>query len=250
LLRRLLQNFVSNAIKYTPKGRVLVGVRRQSETVRIEVWDTGQGIPEEMRARVFEEFHRLDQGAKVARGLGLGLSIVQRLSRVLGHPIALRSTPGRGSVFGITAPLSRAILAAAKVEAAPVYAADPLAGLRVLAIDNEPRVLEGMRTLIGKWGASVATASGLEEALTRLDPAPDIVIADYHLDDGDGLEAIAAVRARLGAGLPAVLATAERGADLRSACEAADVALLYKPVKPAPLRALLTRGLALRAAAE
>ena len=250
LLRRLLQNFVSNAIKYTPRGRVLVGVRRAGEKVRIEVWDTGQGIPEEMRTRVFEEFHRLDQGAKVARGLGLGLSIVQRLSRVLGHPIWLQSRPGRGSVFAITAPLSRAAIAPRDIDAAPAYAADPLAGLRVLAIDNEPRVLEGMRTLIGKWGAKVATASGLEEALTRLDPPPDIVIADYHLDDGDGLAAIAAIRARLGAGLPAVLATAERGADLRAACEAADVALLYKPVKPAPLRALLTRGLALRAAAE
>ena len=250
LLRRLLQNFVSNAIKYTPKGRVLVGARRVGETVRIEVWDTGQGIPEDMRARVFEEFHRLDQGAKVARGLGLGLSIVQRLSRVLGHPLRLDSTPGRGSMFGITAPLSRAVLAPALVEATPLYAADPLAGLHVLAIDNEPRVLEGMRTLIGKWGATVATASGGEEALMRLDPPPDVVIADYHLDDGDGLAAIAAVRARLGAGLPAVLATAERSADLRAACEAADVALLYKPVKPAPLRALLTRGLALRAAAE
>jgi len=153
-------------------------------------------------------------------------------------------------VFAITAPLSRAAIAPTTIEAAPTYAADPLAGLRVLAIDNEPRVLEGMRTLIGKWGAKVATASGLEEALTRLDPPPDIVIADFHLDDGDGLTAIAAIRARLGAGLPAVLATAERGADLRAACEAADVALLYKPVKPAPLRALLTRGLALRAAAE
>jgi Na+/proline symporter/signal transduction histidine kinase/CheY-like chemotaxis protein len=250
LLRRLLQNFVSNAVKYTPRGRVLVGVRRAGEQVRIEVWDTGLGIPETMRARVFEEFHRLDQGAKVARGLGLGLSIVQRLARVLGHPIRLDSTPGRGSLFAVTVPLSRAAVAAAPVEAAPVFAQDPLAGLKVLAIDNEPRVLEGMRTLIGKWGAQVSTAGGLEEALERLDPPPDIVIADYHLDDGDGLAAIAAIRARLGAGLPAVLATAERGADLRAACEAAHVALLYKPVKPAPLRALLTRGLALRAAAE
>jgi signal transduction histidine kinase len=249
LLRRLLQNFVSNAVKYTPKGRVLVGARRSGEDVRIEVWDTGQGIPETMCGRVFEEFHRLDQGAKVARGLGLGLSIVQRLSRVLEHPIKLASTPGRGSLFAVTAPLSRVAVGLARIEAAPVYAADPLAGLRVLAIDNEPRVLEGMRTLIGKWGATVATAAGLEEALTQLDPPPDIVIADYHLDDGDGLAAIAALRARLGLALPAALATAERGADLRAACEAADVTLLYKPLKPAPLRALLTRGLALRASA-
>ncbi len=251
LLRRLLQNFVSNAIKYTPKGRVLVGVRRAGEAARVEVWDTGLGIPEGKRARVFEEFHRLEQGAKVARGLGLGLSIVQRLGRVLGHPIGLRSWEGRGSVFSATAPLARlAAPALAGAAVAEPLSTDPLAGLRVLAIDNEPRVLEGMRTLIGKWGCEVATAAGFAECLTRLDPPPDIVIADYHLDDGDGLSAIAAVRETLGADIPAVLATADRSVEVRAACEAAGVALLNKPVKPAPLRALLTRGLSLKQAAE
>ena len=251
LLRRLLQNFVSNAIKYTPEGRVLVGVRRAAGAARMEVWDTGLGVPDSQRAAIFEEFHRLDQGAKVARGLGLGLSIVQRLGRVLDHAIGVKSAPGRGSVFSATAPLGRAAPAQlADAPAAPVASSDPLNGLRVLAIDNEPRVLEGMRTLIGKWGCEVATASGLEEALTRLDPAPDIVIADYHLDDGDGLSAIAAVRAKLGSAIPAVLATADRSVEVRAACERDDVALLNKPVKPAPLRALLTRGLSLKAAAE
>ncbi len=251
LLRRLLQNFVSNAVKYTPKGRVLIGARRSGESVRVEVWDTGLGIPESKRAAVFDEFYRLDQGAKAARGLGLGLSIVERLGRVLEHPIGLRSEHGRGSVFSVTAPLSHAA-PMATAEAPPERAGsrDPLAGLRVLAIDNEPRVLEGMRTLIGKWGCEVATAAGVSEALTRLDPPPDLVIADYHLDDGDGLAAIAAVRAKLSAAIPAVLATADRSAEVRDACAAADVALLNKPVKPAPLRALLTRGLSLKQAAE
>jgi Na+/proline symporter/signal transduction histidine kinase len=251
LLRRLLQNFVSNAVKYTPRGRVLVGVRRKGERVRVEVWDTGQGVPASQQAAIFEEFHRLDQGAKVARGLGLGLSIVERLGRVLGHPIDLKSEPGRGSMFAVSAPLSRATAAAAEDAAAePAAPADPLNGLRVLAIDNEPRVLEGMRILLGKWGCRVATASGLAEALARLDPAPDIVIADYHLDDGDGLAAIAAVRQRLGVAIPAVLATADRSVEVGAACAAAQVALLNKPVKPAPLRALLTRGLSLKQAAE
>ena len=252
LLRRLLQNFVSNAVKYTSHGGVLVGARRRGETARVEVWDTGLGIPEAKRARVFDEFHRLDQGAKVARGLGLGLSIVQRLGRVLGHPIGLASQHGRGSVFSVLAPLSRSAVAAPLEGPAPEPGPplDPLAGLRVLAIDNEPRVLEGMATLIGKWGCAVATASGLAEALTRLDPPPDIVIADYHLDDGDGLAAIAAIRVKLGAAIPAVLATADRSVEVRDACAAAEVALLNKPIKPAPLRALLTRGLSLKAAAE
>ncbi len=249
LLRRLLQNFVSNAIKYTPRGHVLVGVRRSGEMARIEVWDTGLGIPEAQCAAVFDEFHRLDQGAKVARGLGLGLSIVQRLGRVLGHTIELSSQHGRGSMFSVAAPLSRAAVFEAAPTPAPDPAPDPLHGLRVLAIDNEPRVLDGMRMLIGKWGCEVVTASGLAESLTRLDPPPDIVIADYHLDDGDGLAAIAAVRARIGP-IPAVLATADRSPEVRLACAAADVALLNKPVRPAPLRALLTRSLALKQAAE
>jgi Na+/proline symporter/signal transduction histidine kinase/CheY-like chemotaxis protein len=250
LLRRLLQNFVSNAVKYTLKGRVLVGARRRGEAVRVEVWDTGLGIPDAKRAQVFDEFQRLDQAAKVARGLGLGLSIVQRLGRVLGHPIDLRSQHGRGSAFSVTAPLSHAP-APTSVEILDRAATrDPLSGLRVLAIDNEPRVLEGMRTLISKWGCEVATAAGLAQSLERLDPPPDVVIADYHLDDGDGLAAIAAVRAKLGAAIPAVLATADRSSEVREACAAADVALLNKPVKPAPLRALLTRGLSLTEAAE
>ena len=250
LLRRVLQNFVSNAVKYTPRGRVLVGARRQGGTARVEVWDTGLGIPEAKRARVFDEFHRLEQGAKVARGLGLGLSIVQRLGRVLDHPIGLRSQHGRGSAFSVTAPLAHAAPASRAAPVESAGAGDPLAGLKVLAIDNEPRVLEGMRALLGKWGCEVATAAGLAEALNRLDPPPDIVVADYHLDDGDGLAAIAAVRARLGVDLPAVLATADRSVEVRAACAAADVALLNKPVKPAPLRALLTRGLSLKQAAE
>jgi len=252
LLRRLLQNFVSNAIKYTPRGRVLVGARRRGEAVRVEVWDTGLGVPPLLQASIFEEFRRLDQGAKIARGLGLGLSIVERLGRVLDHPIDLKSELGRGSMFAVQAPLSRAEPAPAAEAALEDSAApfDPLEGLRVLAIDNDKRVLDGMRILIGKWGCSIATAGGIEEALTRLAPAPDIIIADYHLDDGDGLEAIAAVRHWLGSAIPAVLATADRSVEVRDACAAADVTLLNKPLKPAPLRAVLTRGLSLKQAAE
>jgi Na+/proline symporter/signal transduction histidine kinase len=252
LLRRLLQNFVSNAIKYTPNGRVLVGCRRRAGAARVEVWDTGLGVPEDQQRRIFDEFLRLDQGARAARGLGLGLSIVQRLGRVLDHPIGLRSKPGAGSVFTVEAPLGAPAAPLLAVAGAPVTvrAGEPLHGLAVLVIDNEPRVLDGMRTLLEKWGCRVATASGLESALARLDVVPDVIIADYHLDDGDGLQAIAALRERLGFAIPAILATADRGAEARAAAAAAEVAFLNKPLKPAPLRALLSRCLALRAAAE
>ena len=149
LMRRLLQNLISNALKYTLSGRVLVGCRRTPGAVRIEVWDTGLGIPPEHERAVFVEFKRLDQGARVARGLGLGLSIVERLGRVLEHGVGLRSRPGNGSVFFVTAPLGRATpeTLAGRGAPEPIAAGEPLNGLKVLAIDNEPRVLDGLKAL-------------------------------------------------------------------------------------------------------
>jgi signal transduction histidine kinase len=254
LMRRLLQNLISNALKYTLNGRVLIGCRRVPGAVRIEVWDTGLGIPPEHQRAVFAEFKRLDQGARVARGLGLGLSIVERLGRVLEQPIGLRSRPGKGSVFFVTAPLG---WAAPKPRAEPgapepVAAGEPIDGLKVLAIDNEPRVLEGLRVLLTRWGCVVATAHGLEEATAALDAfgPPDVIIADYHLDSGDGVAAIRSLRERSGRSTPAILATADRSPEARDEAERADVLVMYKPLKPAPLRAQLTRYAALREAAE
>ena len=254
LMRRLLQNLISNALKYTLSGRVLVGCRRIPGAVRIEVWDTGLGIPPEHERTVFAEFKRLDQGARVARGLGLGLSIVERLGRVLEHPIGLRSRPGEGSVFSVTAPLGRTPLRPRAEPGAPepVAAGEPLDGLKVLAIDNEPRVLEGLRVLLTRWGCVVATAHGLEEAMAALDAfgAPDVIIADYHLDSSDGVAAIRSLRQRLGRSTPAILATADRSLEVRDEAARADVIVMTKPLKPAPLRAQLTRYSALREAAE
>jgi CheY-like chemotaxis protein len=249
-----LQNLISNALKYTLSGRVLVGCRRVRLAARIEVWDTGLGIPPEHERAVFAEFKRLDQGARVARGLGLGLSIVERLGRVLDHPVGLRSRPGKGSVFFVTAPLGRAAVKL-RVEPSspePLAAGEPLVGLKVLAIDNEPRVLEGLRALLGRWGCLVATAHGLEEARTALDAfgVPDVIIADYHLDSGDGVAAIRAVRERFGRSTPAILATADRSLEVRDKAAREAVVVMNKPLKPAPLRALLTRYSAVREATE
>ncbi|RBP13742.1 Na+/proline symporter [Roseiarcus fermentans] len=250
LMRRLLQNLVSNAVKYTVRGKVLVGCRRVPGALRIEVWDTGLGIPADRQRVVFEEFQRLDQGARIARGLGLGLSIVERLGRVLDHPVGLASRPGAGSVFHVTAPLAAA--APARPEAADVVpaavAGEPLSGLKILAIDNEPRVLDGMRTLLGRWGCLVVTANGLAEAREALGGfgPPDLVIADYHLDKSDGIAAILALRADLGLPLPAILATADRSPEARDEAARHDIVILHKPLKPAPLRAQLARMSALR----
>jgi len=256
MLRRLLQNLVSNAIKYTPQGRVLVGCRRRAGLGVIEVWDTGLGIPAASQKIVFEEFQRLDRGARAAPGLGLGLSIVERLARVLGHKIQLRSNPGAGSVFSVAAPLATFAKALPRNEPRSREAAradEPLTGLVVLAIDNEPRVLGGMTALLEKWGCRVVAAASLEEsfaALKRADAAPDAIVADYHLDEGDGLAAIAELRAAYGGETPAILATADRDPEMRAAASRADIAILNKPLRPAALRALLMRCKTMRLAAE
>jgi Na+/proline symporter/signal transduction histidine kinase/CheY-like chemotaxis protein len=252
LLRRLLQNLISNAIKYTPKGRVLVGARRRGSAVRIMVCDTGLGIPAGKQRVVFREFQRLDQGAKVAAGLGLGLSIVERVARVLDHPLALASTHGQGTVFTLDVPVAPARVA---IAAAPEPARPPassLAGLTVLALDNEPTILDGMRTLLSGWGCTVLTAGSLAEAQARLAAGapPHALIADFHLDEGDGLSAIEALRATLGIPLPAMLLTADRSRAVRERAGSADVHVLTKPLKPAALRALLAQWRATRIAAE
>lgn len=253
LLRRLLQNLVSNAIKYTPRGRVLVGVRRRRGKLRIEVLDTGVGVPQAKQKIIFKEFQRLDEGARVARGLGLGLSIVERIARVLGHSITLASVPGKGSVFSVELPAAPALPAR---ETPSPRAAAPLAtlqGLSVLCIDNDPAILDGMETLLHGWGCEVLKAPGVEEALAMLRErraAPDVLLIDYHLDAGDGIEATKKLRWKLGQSLPAVLITADRSKRVRDGAKATEMEVLNKPVRPAALRALLAQCRAARAAAE
>jgi Na+/proline symporter/signal transduction histidine kinase/CheY-like chemotaxis protein len=253
LLRRLLQNLVSNAIKYTPKGTVLVGCRRRGARLRIDVYDTGIGIPQAKRRAVFKEFHRLDQGARVARGVGLGLSIVERIARVLDCEVALKSNVGRGSRFSVEVPRARAAVVEPAPRAAGKTAAGQLTGTIVVCIDNEPAILDGMQTLLGGWGCRVLQAVDLGGALAAIAASgcePDGLLVDYHLDGGNGLGAIAELRARYGRELPAILLTADRSLNVREEARAAGVHLLNKPVKPASLRALITQWRVQRVAAE
>jgi len=243
LLRRLLQNLVSNAIKYTPKGRVLVGCRRRAGRLRIDVYDTGLGIPQSKKQAIFQEFHRLDQGARVARGLGLGLSIVERIARVLDHRIEVASTVGRGSQFSVEVPLSAAIPARAPLRDNADVDRGQLADICVLCIDNEPTILDGMETLLGGWGCRVVKAADLTSALAALAESrlvPDALLVDYHLGEETGVEAIAELRRRF-TGAAAILITADRGAAVREEARAQRVQVLNKPVKPAALRALLAQ---------
>jgi Na+/proline symporter/CheY-like chemotaxis protein len=253
LLRRLLQNLVSNAIKYTPSGRILVGARRRRDHLVLMVCDTGLGIPASKQKLVFQEFQRLDQGAKVARGLGLGLSIVERAARLLDHPVALASQPGRGSVFSVTVPLAPVRPVAEAAGEAPRPPAVALAGLSVFCIDNEPAIVGGMARLLASWGCTVHTAGSFGEAVSRVlgeGLRPDVLVADYHLDEGNGLDLIASLRAALAADIPAVLLTADRSPPVRETAQAQRVQVLPKPLKPAALRALLTQWRATRVAAE
>ncbi len=252
LLRRMLQNYLSNAIKYTECGRVTLGCRRRGDEVEIQVWDTGIGIPEDEQPLVFEEFRRLHDKRSGARGLGLGLSIVQRIARVLGHEIGVRSEPGRGSMFFVR--LAR--VAAPSVEEVPrerAGAGQTMSGSLALCIDNEPRIVESMATLLNNWGCEVITALGIREALEAVEAegrAPDMVLADYHLDDGTGLEAVSALWERTKREIPAVIITADHSPELEREIRRRGLALLRKPLKPAQLRALMAQCQQARAAAE
>jgi Na+/proline symporter/CheY-like chemotaxis protein len=252
LLRRLLQNLVSNAIKYTPKGRVLVGCRRRSGAVRIDVCDTGLGIPVSQTRNIFREFHRLDEGARIARGLGLGLSIVERITRVLDHRLELHSASRRGSRFSVEVPVSTTASSLPILHATPSIDPIRLDGVAVLCIDNDPQILDGMEALLGGWGCRVLKAVDLasaQEAVREADIELSGLLVDYHLGDDNGIDVIAALQRALGEGFPAILITADRTPRVRDEARRRDIPVLNKPVKPAALRALLAQWRLRRVAA-
>src|SRR6478609_4223934 len=242
LLRRLLQNLISNAIKYTPRGRVLVGCRRRGASLKICVYDTGVGIPTVKRGEIFKEFHRLEQGARIARGLGLGLSIVERLARVLNHGIAIDGTGSGGSVFSVTVPVATAINHTAAVTSATPLSRTPMSGALIVCIENDPAILDGMKTLLTAWNAEVIAVADPDAAIAAIESSGSRVtglLVDYHLDRGNGVAAIREIRRRSGENIPAILITADRSPNVRAAAREEKIAVLNKPVKPASLRALL-----------
>jgi len=241
LLRRVLQNFLANAVRYTVKGRVLLGCRRVGDALRIEVWDTGPGIAEADRAVIFEEFRRLDRGGQ---GLGLGLAIAERMAHLLQHPLTLRSELGRGTVFAIEVPQTAAVEQVANTIVLPAPSAPRS---RVLVVDNDASVLRAMRTLLETWQCHVLTARTFDEAETAFTAHPvELLLLDYHLDAGlTGL----ALRERLGAAalrLPCVIITADYDPLIRAAIEAAGCLLLQKPLKPLALKSVMARVLSAR----
>jgi signal transduction histidine kinase/ActR/RegA family two-component response regulator len=241
LLRRILQNLLSNAIRYTRTGGVLLGCRRSGAHVRIAVYDTGVGISPQDQHAVFEEFRRLPSGdqAGATRGLGLGLAIVERTARLLGHPVSLQSIVGRGTCFAVE--VAREATASPVLPVVPRPAPDMMTELRVLCIDNEPAILMGLRALLEPWGCAVSTAIDGEEALQAfVGILPDVLVVDYQLGPAEnGLELIGRLRQAWGHTIPALLVTADRSEAVRRAALEAGCDLLGKPVRPASLRRFL-----------
>ncbi len=244
LLVRILRNLLSNALRYAgPGAAVLLGARPRGERVRIEVRDSGPGIPVESQREIFQAFRQIGRGE--GGGLGLGLSIVEGLAGLLGHEIELRSAPGRGSTFAVSARRARAASPAARPAHPGGLRAQVLETQRVLVVDDDPGVLRATLELLGSWGCEPQGASSLAEASDVLGSGwrPDLLIADYQLMNGEtGLELLAQLRERLGSGLRAAVVTAETAPDVRERLAALDVPLLRKPIRPARLRALLSQS--------
>lgn len=242
LLRRVIQNFLTNAFRYSPQGRVVLGVRRSQAMVRIEVWDNGFGIAEDKQQEIFEEFNRGGQ-IRSDQGLGLGLAISKGIAQALGHDITMRSWPGKGSVFSLTLPRSQAISVPTPMLKATETLSD-LSYLRVLCVDNEPDILVGMRQLLERWGCEVKTAVDLLSSLQALEQqwVPDVILSDYRLDHGrTGLEVLQQCRLRLGDGFFGVIISADRTPDIVEGIQAGGFGFMAKPIKPLKLRALLNQ---------
>ncbi|MBT0669854.1 PAS-domain containing protein [Novosphingobium profundi] len=240
LLRRVLQNFVSNAIRYTEEGSVRVEVRGSAEEVWVSVRDTGPGIAAEDQAQIFEEFRRVGKTQRIP-GKGLGLAIVRRVTAVLDHAIDLTTAPGEGATFTIRAPRCEPQAETGESASAQPGGKTGSGGL-VLVIDNDPAILLGMEALLENWGLDTIAASGLDDPVLAgaLEQEPALLIVDFHLDDGQtGEDAVAQVRARLAREVPALLITADRSAEVAEIAARHGLPILNKPVKPARLRALL-----------
>ncbi|MGX9462108.1 hybrid sensor histidine kinase/response regulator [Shewanella sp. A14] len=243
LLRRILQNFLTNAYRYARGGKVLFGCRHRGNFIEIQVLDTGCGIDEYDTQEIFKEFKRLNHpSSRNVSGLGLGLAIADRISKVLDHPIEVHSALGVGSVFSIMVPLGQTV---SQVQTKPLPSLlQPLAGINVLCIDNEEAILAGLDSLLSRWQCDVICATDLADARIKLGlkgVAPDIILADYHLDDDEnGVDAMDDIRARYGDHLPGILITANTNKDLVDDIERRGYHYMAKMIKPAALRALIS----------
>ncbi len=247
LVERILRNLVSNAVRYTERGRILVGCRRRGSMLAIQVWDTGIGIPADQQERIFQEYYQLSNPERDrTKGLGLGLAIVRRLTNLLDCDLSLRSEPGRGSCFEIVLPLADNVT---RVSQPP---ADTLSGSLaqgfIIVIDDELAIREAMTSLLTAWGHNVATASSGDDAIERLSTypmRPDLIICDYRLREGEnGITVIDRLRSDYNEAIPAMLITGDTAPDRLAESQASGLLLLHKPVSNSKLRAAIVHLIA------
>jgi signal transduction histidine kinase len=258
LLEQILLNLVSNAVRYAARGGVFIGCRKRGRDLRIEIWDTGPGIPDDQRQKIFSEFYRgydpQHDRRGLGGGLGLGLAIVDRLCRLLHHPIELSSDVGRGSRFSVIVPIVAAAAHAAEPPTPAVSALNLATEKLIVVIDDDALALEGMGGLLRSWGCRVVAARSAAEALlglTDVECPPDLVISDFHLSDqSTGIDAIEQLRAGFGVPIPAFLVSGDISPTLQQQAQQGGYHLLHKPVDPMPLRTMLNRFLKKRGVAE
>lgn len=245
LLARILRNFLTNALRYTQSGRVLLGCRREENSVLVQVWDTGPGIPDDKFVEIFQEFKRARApGSQSDKGLGLGLAIVDKITRMLGHEVSVSSVEGRGSVFSVRVPLGKLKPSVDVPENNRMVApGQDLGGARIWVIDNDRSICEGMKTLLEGWDCQVITAVSLNHLESQLNPANspvDLILADYHLDnDENGVDAVSAINSSRRCPVPVVMITANYTNELKQHIRELGYLLMNKPVKPLKLRSAL-----------
>ncbi len=249
LVERILINLVANAIRYTESGWVSIGARQEGDGLRLEVWDTGPGIPQAYQDKIFEEYFQLVNPERSRdKGMGLGLAIVARLARLLGTPVNVYSEPGKGSCFSFRLPACQPENRLEDTAVAPGSAETQLRHALVACIDDDLGILEAMVELLAGWGMEVAAGPDVAQVqadLMQLGRSPDVIVSDFRLAGGcSGVEAIASLRQAFGAQIPALLITGDTAAETIQAIDASGLAVLHKPLRPAKLRAMLSYLLA------
>jgi len=243
LLERIVRNLIANAVTYTNSGRIVVGCRRGKQ-LRIQVWDTGRGIPQTEHALIFQEFYQLDNPERDrAKGVGLGLAIVKRLTNLLEHPLHLRSKPGKGSVFSIDVPVVEAQLSGSFARADSTAGMMQSDGGLILVIDDEPAIQTAMKSLLESWGYEPLLAASCDEMLSRIAhrrDVPKLIICDYRLRENEnGVEIIERLRSEYNDDIPGMLITGDTAPDRLKEAQDSGFLLLHKPVRNAKLRAAI-----------
>ena len=244
LLARILRNLLTNAIRYTDKGRIVLGCRRHKDSLSIEVLDTGIGIPNDKLQEIFQEFKRGDQQKhNQDRGLGLGLAIVDKIAKMLGHRICVSSTLGKGSHFSVEVPIATQLPIMRSEAESTLPLTDQLRGARVWVVDNDTAICAGMRTLLESWGCLVVTAVSGEDLAVQVNnfhAAADLLVVDYHLDNGcNGVDVASEVNARRALALPVLMITANYSNELKQQLRELGYTLMHKPVRPMRLKTAL-----------